>query len=213
MLAACNLRAAARMEINMENYVITISRQFASMGRSIAMEMSEILGIEFLDRDIVEATANRMGYPVSVISNEEENNKSVFFKNKFPLGSGIASLKDEIFAVQTNIIRDIASKAPCIIVGRCADSILSDYKRHLNIYIYAPYEDRLKNCIELLHIEEKTAHKMIRDVDVARANYQRKYCPKATSIFDNKDIMINSSEFGIKGTAQILAEIAQKRFR
>ena len=55
----------------MEQYVITISRQFGSMGRSIARELSEILGIEFLDRDIVEATAKRMGLPVSVISDEE----------------------------------------------------------------------------------------------------------------------------------------------
>ena len=57
----------------MEQYVITISRQFGSMGRSIARELSEILGIEFLDRDIVEATAKRMGLPVSVISDEEES--------------------------------------------------------------------------------------------------------------------------------------------
>ena len=60
------------MGICMEQYVITISRQFGSMGRSIAKELSENLGIEFLDRDIVEATAKRMGLPVSVISDEDE---------------------------------------------------------------------------------------------------------------------------------------------
>lgn len=62
----------------MEQYVITISRQFGSMGRSIAKELSAILGIEFMDRDIVEATAKRMGLPVSVISDEEESMKSNF---------------------------------------------------------------------------------------------------------------------------------------
>ena len=62
----------------MEQYVITISRQFGSMGRSIARELSEILGIEFLDRDIVEATAKRMGLPVSVISDEEERYEVYF---------------------------------------------------------------------------------------------------------------------------------------
>lgn len=196
----------------MDNYVITISRQFASMGRSIAQEMSEILGIEFLDRDIVEATASRMGYPVSVISGEEENTRSVFFRRKFPLGGGISSLKDEIFEVQSNIIRDIAAKGPCIIVGRCADSILKDYEHHLNVYIYAPYEDRLKNCTEKLHMDHKTAVKMIQEVDIARANYQRKYCPEEKSIFDHKDIMMNSSEFGVEGTARILSEIARARF-
>ena len=90
----------------MEQYVITISRQFGSMGRSIARELSEILGIEFLDRDIVEATAKRMGLPVSVISDEEESMKSTFFRRQYPLGMGMSSLKDEIFLTQKNIIRD-----------------------------------------------------------------------------------------------------------
>lgn len=84
----------------MEQYVITISRQFGSMGRSIARELSEILGIEFLDRDIVEATAKRMGLPVSVISDEEESMKSTFFRRQYPLGMGMSSLKDEIFLTQ-----------------------------------------------------------------------------------------------------------------
>ena len=134
----------------MEQYVITISRQFGSMGRSIARELSEILGIEFLDRDIVEATAKRMGLPVSVISDEEESMKSTFFRRQYPLGMGMSSLKDEIFLTQKNIIRDFAAKGSCIIVGRCADYILEDIPNHLNVYVYAPDEARLKNCVENL---------------------------------------------------------------
>ena len=88
----------------MEQYVVTISRQFGSLGRSIAARLSEILGIDFLDRDIVEATARRMGQSVTVISDEEENSKSTFFRRKYPLGTGMSTLQDEIFAVQTNKI-------------------------------------------------------------------------------------------------------------
>ena len=105
----------------MEQYVITISRQFGSMGRSIAKELSENLGIEFLDRDIVEATAKRMGLPVSVISDEEESMKSTFFRRQYPLGMGMSSLKDEIFYTQKNIIRDFAAKGSCIF-GRHSES-------------------------------------------------------------------------------------------
>ena len=143
----------------MEQYVITISRQFGSMGRSIARELSEILGIEFLDRDIVEATAKRMGLPVSVISDEEESMKSTFFRRQYPLGMGISSLKDEIFLTQKNIIRDFAAKGSCIIVGRCADYILEDIPNHLNVYVYAPDEARLKNCVENLQMDPQTAKK------------------------------------------------------
>ena len=181
----------------MEQYVITISRQFGSMGRSIARELSEILGIEFLDRDIVEATAKRMGLPVSVISDEEESMKSTFFRRQYPLGMGISSLKDEIFLTQKNIIRDFAAKGSCIIVGRCADYILEDIPNHLNVYVYAPDEARLKNCV---------------DVDAARNRYHKAYIPGWQSVFDHKDLMIDSSRFGIDGTAKILADIVKNQW-
>ena len=69
----------------MDKYVITISRQFGSMGRSIAQKLSDILGIVFLDRDLVEMTSKRMGLPVSMISNEEEAVKAGFFGRMYPI--------------------------------------------------------------------------------------------------------------------------------
>lgn len=196
----------------MEQYVITISRQFGSMGRTIAQHLSEELGIEFYDRDIVEATARRMGESVKSISNAEESAGSFFLKKKYPFKMGIYSISDEIYAVQKNIIRDMAQKQSCIIVGRCADSILQDMPNHLNVYIYAPFEARLYNCTHDLMMDEATARKMIKEVDTARTNYQRKYCPEVKSVFDHKDLMIDSSKFGIDGTVKLLAGIVRERW-
>lgn len=195
-----------------QKFVITISRQFGSMGRSIAHKLSEILEIDFLDRDIVEATAKRMGLPVSVISEEEESNKLKFFPRLYPLGIGVPNLKDEIFEVQKNIILDLASQKSCIIVGRCADSILRDYENRLCVYIYAPYEARLKNCTDILQMDYKTARRMIKEVDNARDNYHKTYCPGWSTPFDFKDIMLDSSRFGIEGTARIIAGIAEEKW-
>ena len=197
----------------MSKYVITISRQFGSMGRTIASETAKLLEIEYLDRDIVEATASRMGKTVKQISEAEENTGFFLLRKKYPFNMGIYSITDEIFAVQKNIIRDIAAKQSCIIVGRCADSILSDFENHLNVYIYAPYEVRLYNCTHDLMMDEKPAKKMIKDVDDARTNYQRKYCPEVKSVFDHKDIMIDSSKFGIEGTARLLAGIVKEKWK
>ena len=196
----------------MENYVVTISRQFASFGRSIAQRMSEELQIEFYDRDIVEATAKRMGQPIPVISNEEENSNSVFFRRKYPLGMGVANIQDEIFEVQTNIIRDIVKKESCIIVGRCAGNVLKDHPRCLNIYVYSPYECRLKNCTDSLQMDLKQAKKMIKEVDKARENYWYRYCPEVSNVYDGYDLMIDSSRFGIDKTAKILADIVKSSF-
>lgn len=196
----------------MEKYSITISRQFGSLGRTIAQEMSKELGIEFYDRDIVEATAKRMGLPVPEISREEENAGSIFESRKYPLGIGLVSMKQEIFAVQKNIIRDLARKESCIIVGRCADSILQDYDRVLNIYIYAPVEERVKNCTEKLGMDEKTARRMIREVDKAREIYRMRYCEGVKEVFDHRDLMIDSSKYGAEKTARILCGVVKEIF-
>ncbi len=196
----------------MSKYVITISRQFGSMGRTIAAQTAKLLEIEYLDRDIVEATAKRMGTSVKQISDEEENTGFFLLRKKYPFNMGIYSITDEIFAVQKNIIRDTASKESCIIVGRCADSILADFENHLSVYIYAPYEARLHNCVNELMMDEKMARKMIKEVDAARTNYQKKYCPEVKSVFDHKDLMIDSSKFGIEGTARLLADIVSERW-
>ena len=195
----------------MENYVITISRQFASFGRSIAQKLSQELSVEFYDRDIVEATAKRMGQPIPVISNEEENVPPDFFRRKYPLGMGVANIQDEIFSVQSNIIRDIALRESCIIVGRCAGYVLRDHPRSLNVFIYAPYEQRLQNCTETLQMDLKVAKRMIKEVDRARENYRHHYCPDLQNAYDGYNLMIDSSRFGIEHSAKILADIVRSQ--
>lgn len=196
----------------MEKYVVTISRQFASMGRTIAKYMSEELGINFYDRDIVEETAARMGQTVTEISNIEEKGGSIFANRRFPLGMGLVSMQQETFEVQSNIIKDLAEQESCIIVGRCADSILRDMPRCLNIYVYAPYEERLKNCTERLGMDLKMAKTMIRDVDKAREVYRLRYCEGVKDVFDLRNIMIDSSKFGPEKTAKILCGIVRNAF-
>ena len=142
----------------MDKYIVTISRQFGSLGRSIAAELASRLGVEYLDRDIVEETAKRMGQNISDISNAEEISSAPFLRRAFPLGKEIG-LRDSIFEVQKNIIRDFAKEQSGIVVGRCADFVLADHPRLLSVYIYAPVEARLANCVDRLGMEEKNARK------------------------------------------------------
>ncbi|MCD7735642.1 MAG: cytidylate kinase-like family protein [Lachnospiraceae bacterium] len=191
----------------MDHYVVTISREFGSLGRTVAQSLSEKLGVEFWDRDIVEAAARRTGHSVSVVSDEEETAKNSFFlRKKYKMSLTTYNINDEIFEAEKNIILDAANKSSCIIVGRCSDYILRDFPNHLSVYIYAPYEERLKNCIDTLMMDEKTARRMIREVDMARTYYQRKYCPDVRSPRDCSDLMIDSSRFGVEKTAALIAQ-------
>ena len=153
-----------------------------------------------------------MGLPVSVISDTEENAKSVYFRRIYPLGMGVPNLRDEIFLVQKNIIRDLAAKSSCIVVGRCGGSILADMPNRLGVYVYAPYSQRLQNCTQKLGMDEATARRMIREVDRARELYHRRYCPEVKDVFTDHDLMLDSSRFGIEGSASLLAHIAQTLF-
>lgn len=193
----------------MEKYVVTISRQFASMGRTIAQRMSQKLGIEFYDRDIVEEAAKRMGQDIHSISDVEENGGNIFARRRFPLGMGLISIQNETFHTQSEIIKDLAAKEKpsCIIVGRCADFVLRDHPRVLNIYLYAPYEARLKNCVESLGMDEKTGKQLIAQVDRARETYRLRYSDGVRTVLDHRDILIDTSRFGPEKTADILCDI------
>lgn len=200
----------------MEKYVVTITRQFGSMGRPIARKMSEILGIEYFDRDIVDQAAAKLKLPVSVVDQEEERAKKME-KNPlslmmYPLGKGTSSTQDQIFEAQKNIIEFLAERENCIIVGRCSDFILSEVKRSMHIYIYASYEARLRHCIEDLNLSETEARKMIRSVDEARDSYHMQYAGYLPDDKRHKDILIDSTLFGIEGTAEFLADAVRKKF-
>lgn len=196
----------------MEKFVVTITRQFGSLGRPIARRLSELLEIEYYDRDIVEETARKMNKSVSVISQEEERMKSKYFFMSYPLGMGAVPDQRDIFQVQSEIINTLADTHSCIIVGRCSDYVLRNHKNAIHVYIYAPYEERVKNCVESLGMDRETAVKMIREVDRARETYHKYYAGYAPEDGKSKDIMMNSARLGVEGTARELAAMVRTRF-
>ena len=196
----------------MEKFTITITREFGSLGRSIAKELSRELGVEFYDRDIVEEVANQLNLPVSTISDEEEKSKQSFLPRMFPLGTDETYMQDIIFDVQKGIIKDLAKRSSCILVGRCSDYLLEKEKNNINIFIYAPYEKRLKNCVSTLGMTEGEAKRMIASVDKARNAYHKKYAGYLPGDPEHKNLMIDSSLLGVTGTAKLIAEIVHQLY-
>lgn len=196
----------------MEHYAITINRQFGSLGRPIAQKLANLLSIEFYDRDIVDNACKSTGFSVKEVSDLEENAKTDYLYMRFPLGKVTTTRQNYIFDVQKKFIKKTAEQEDCIIVGRCAEHILEDKERLLRIYIYAPYEQRLKNCTDILKLDHDTALKMIDSVDKARNVYHRKYTGYLPSDMDHVDLMVNSALLGVDGTAEIIAHIAKQKF-
>ena len=192
-----------------EQYIITISREFGSLGRPIARRMSEILGIMYYDRDIVEEVSKQLQLPVPTISDVEERAPGSYFSMRFPLGNMTSDLQNKVFRAQQDIITELADRESCIIVGRCADYVLREKKNLMRVYIYTSYENKYDNCVNNLSMTPREAKKMIRDVDQARIAYHMRYAGYMPD--ENKDIQIDSAFLGVEGTAWYLSQAAKHR--
>jgi cytidylate kinase len=194
----------------MNTYTISISRQFGSLGRPIAKRLSEILEIKYYDRDIVSMVAKRKNLSVRDVSDLEEKSNGFGFM-RFPLGMGTNAVQDQIFKEQCEIIQEIAERESAIFVGRCADYILHNNENNINIFIYAPYEERLINCVNTLGMNAKEAKKMIAEVDKARDSYHMRYANYLPNDTEYMDFMINSAFLNLEDTALLLADLIKKK--
>ncbi len=210
--------------------IITISREYGSGGRLIGKLVAEALGYTFYDKEIIDMAAQESGLSADFIKKTEQNLSSGFLYNLL-LGSSysgtatnvsgvvnggqILPLADQVFNAERKTVLNIAKKGNCVIVGRCADFILStsdeiDSSELMNVFIYADMDEKLKRIEELYKEEESAAKKTILQIDKRRANHYNTFTENTWGDRNNYDIMINSSTAGIETTAAIITEIARK---
>ena len=204
------------------NEIYTIGREFGSLGKQVGQELAKRLGIKFYDKELLQKAAKESGLCEEIFESHDEKPTNSFLyslvMDTYTGGSYSTApfldmpLNHKVFLAQFDAIKKIAANESCVIVGRCADYILEDIPNHLNVFVYAPEEARLKNCVENLQMDPQTAKKMMRDVDAARNRYHKAYIPGWQSVFYHKDLMIDSSRFGIDGTAKILADIVRNQW-
>lgn len=203
------------MEKN-KDYVITIAREFGSLGRPIAKRLAEELGIEYYDRDLVEFAAQAMNVHVDEIANYDDHMPTSRFKKMmYPFGGNTTPiLQDQLFEMQKSLILEMAkNKRPCVIVGRCSDEILTgECENLLKVFIYAPYEVRKENCVSEFKMKKAEAEKMIDRVDRARSIYYKYYTGKEFNNPENRDLMINSSILGVEGAVSVIKAAVLSRF-
>lgn len=197
-----------------DNYVITITRQFGSLGRKIGKRVSEILDIAYYDRDIIENASKLMGENIEKLAQYDGHYYgNPFHKMMYPLGYGNAATQKKLFEVEKSIILEHAAYENCVIIGRCADNILKEHKKHLSIFIYAPFEERLKNCIREFKLSKDDAIKYMTSVDKGRANFYELVTGDDFESVNNRHIAIDSSYLGLEGTAQLIVHILKEKYQ
>lgn len=209
--------------------IITISREFASGGRTIGKEVAKALGFSFYDSQIIDMAAKDSGLSPDFIKNTEQNLQSGWGYNLLlssfcvtgMTGSNIINsgtvglpLADQVFNAQRKVILDIAQKAPCVIVGRCADFILSkctqiEKSSLLNVFIYADLQDKIDRVKNEYGTQAKDIKQLVISVNKRRANHYNTFTDSTWGRKENYDLMINTSCFGIKGATDLIVQASK----
>jgi len=198
----------------MTNKVITISRQFGSGGRTIGKKVAEKLGIPYYDKELVDQVAKESGFSHEFIEEigEYASVTSSFLFNiavsAHPMGLiDTMSVSDKLYVCQTNVIRDLAEKGPCVIVGRCADYILQDTADCLKVFIHADMAFRAKRIVEVYGEREQSPEERLKDKDKRRSAYHRFYTNMKWGHAQNYHLTLDSGAIGIDKCVDIIAEL------
>lgn len=197
----------------MANKIITITRQYGSGGREIGQKLAEKMGIEFYDNKLLDVAAGDSGIHKNHFEeNDERRTNSFLYLLSTTYGQGGVPFDDTLFFAQLNAIQKIASEHSCVIIGRCADYALRDFNNVANIFISAPFEDRVKRAIEVYNIGEKHAADYVKRIDKQRTSYYNYYTDKRWGSPQNYQLCLDSSALGIDGSIDIISDFLDRYF-
>lgn len=197
----------------MENrIIINLGRQFGSGGKQVALELGRKLGVNVYDNELITKAAESSGFSPDVFMKKDEK------RNLFPVSSFFATQTfgspknylngENLFQIQSSVIRDIAEKESAVIVGRCADYILRDLDCTVDVFITAPRETRISMIMDRMKISREKAEDLIEKTDRKRETYYNYYTFGNWGVASNYDLCVDSSILGIEGTADYIIDFA-----
>ena len=199
--------------------VITIGRQFGSGGREIGKKLAEVLGIGYYDKELIAIAARDSGLCTDVFEKADERAASGLayafalgypYMGTFMPFNDILS-NDELFRIQSDAIRNLASKESCVIVGRCADYILRDDPACLSIFIHNNTEIRVQRIVERMGLSVEEARTLMDKTDKSRSSYYNYYTNKTWGAASSYDFSIDASVLGVDDTVQFIKTFVEKK--
>lgn len=203
-----------------KNFVITIGRQLGSGGRAIGEKLAAQLGISFYDKELIQIASQQSGLGKEYFEKADEKKSYSVFGGLFGLRGALADepfsnyyLNNEtLFKIQSDVIRELAEKGSCLFVGRCADYVLQENPRCLNVFISAAMNDRIKRIAEIRKISADKARDFVEKADKKRAGYYNYFSNKVWGAAESYHLCVNSSILGIDESVAFIRYFAEKRF-
>lgn len=195
--------------------VITVAREYGSGGRELGQMIAKHLGIQCYDKEIIELAAQKSGLTRRYVSANEQSVSPLWIKNlifqnyESSLEHSLSS-KDALFVAECHVIRDIAAKGSCVIVGRCADYVLNDYPHLVKVFCYSDTDSEVRRCVEKYGVPQDLAADEVRRINRAREAHCEYYTGRKWREMHNYDLVVNTSSMSID-TACSLVEALAKR--
>lgn len=190
--------------------IITISREYGSGGHTIAKRVAQKLGIEIYDRDIIRSTVKDTGLDTGIVEREEEeiSRADAFLRMITP--AAYVDRREAIYEVERDSILTLASKGPCVFIGRCADAILNEANVDcLNVFVYADDVHRAVRVSQLLDTKNPTEiQKAMKRTDAARHSYYQQFAGRKWGDFRNYNMMLDSGMLGYDTCVDLICEAA-----
>lgn len=185
-------------------FYVAVSRQFGSGGAETASKLAAKLGVPCYDKSIAEMTAVVTGFDKDIIHGSEDKASNAFWYGGFLSGESL-SLYDKIYIGQSRVIKELAKRGSCVLVGRCAAKVLEDEAELIRVFICAPMAQRIERVSKGYEVSPAEAEKIIRRNDKARAAYYRKYADTEWGKIDNYDLVVNT-RVGTDNAANVVAD-------
>ena len=198
--------------------VITIARSYGSGGKTLGKLLADKMGINCYDREIIRMASDSSGINEELFGRVDEKlKKSPLFgivrSNPYK-GNGVIPPEssnfvsdDNLFNYQAQVIKELAEKESCIIIGRCADYVLKDNPNVIRLYLYAPLEDCVKRVMAQNSITEKETIKKIETIDKYRSDYYKYYTGKEWNDARNYDFCLNTTSMSYEKLIQVVENI------
>lgn len=195
--------------------IVTITRQYGSGGHDIGKLLAEKLGISFYDKELISLAAKESGVDTEIFEQADERmTSSLLYSMSMGLynyGNGFSAMgdlpvNDKLYMLQHKIIREKAEKEAFVVVGRCADYILKDFKNVVKVFICADIERRVKRAVERQDIEPSRAKQAVSKADKNRANYYSFYSGQKWGSPENYDLCINTTHISTEQAADFIAD-------
>ena len=202
-----------------KHYCICIGRKFCSGGRNVAAIVAEKLGIKVYDRDLLKTAARNTGFSEKFFDEADEEKtrrglRSLFMNHLSGNGmSGNYLSNESIFNMQSEAIRKIHETEDCVFIGRCADYVLRDSDRLLNVFISADINDRVDRICRHADegMTESKALSLIEDIDRKRSSHYNYFTGRTWGDTAVYDICLNSTTLGYEKCAGIIVSLAKER--